>query len=83
MIIQSDMVITKRTDLWDEEVFVGDIVRVGIKQYVIKYGNYKYLGVDRAGLYIENTAQSHPAEIMPLMQAKSFIKVKKSDVALS
>jgi len=74
---------TDRTDLWDEEIFVGDTVRVGIKSYMVKYGNYKYLGADRIGLYLENTAQSHPSDIMPLMQAKSFIKVKKSDAVFS
>jgi hypothetical protein len=74
---------TNRTDIWDEEIFVGDTIRVGIKQYIVKFGNYKYFGVDRIGLYIENASQSHPAEIMPLMQAKSFIKVKKSDAVFS
>ena len=74
---------TNRTDLWGEEVFVGDTVRVGMKSYTVKYGNYKCFGADRVGIYAENTYQSHPADIMPLIQLKSFIKVNKSDAVFS
>jgi len=74
---------TDRTDIWGEEVFVGDTVRVGAKPYLIKYGNYKHLGVERIGIYAESESQSHPADIMPLMQLKTFIKVKEEDAVLS
>ena len=68
---------TNRTDLWDEEVFVGDMVKLASMPYpyVVKYGNFKYFGMDRIGVYLESAQHINPTHIMPLAQAKTIIKL--------
>lgn len=64
---------TNRTDLWDEELFVGDLVKVGLNSYVIRYGNFKHLGVDKIGIFLQNTKIL--SDTFPLAQAKILVKI--------
>lgn len=68
---------TNRFDLWDEEVFVGDRVKSGNNSYLVRYGNFKYFGTERIGIYLENL--KNPSDLMPLVQAKSLVKIKETD----
>lgn len=68
---------TNRFDLWDEEVFVGDKIKSGNKSYLVKYGNFKYFGTERIGVYLENL--KYPLDTMPLSQAKTLVKIKETD----
>jgi len=71
------MITTKRTDLWDEEVFIGDKVKFGLNSYIVKYGNYKCYGTERVGLFLENLKNS--SDLMPLHQATTLVKIKDKD----
>jgi hypothetical protein len=68
---------TNRFDLWDEEVFVGDKVKAGLSSYLVKYGNFKYFGTERIGLFLENL--KNPSDLMPLGQARTLVKIKETD----
>lgn len=66
---------TNRFDLWGEEIFVGDKVKVGNNSYLVKYGNFKHFNTDRIGLYLENL--SDLSDVFPLYQAKTLVKIKE------
>ena len=72
---------TDRTDLWDEEIFVGDIVKLASMPhpYLVKYGNFKYFGTDRIGVYLESASKPNPTHIMPLAQAKTIIRLHNGE----
>lgn len=71
---------TCRTDIWGEEVFVGDTIRIGTQKFIIKYGNYHSSGLSRIGIYAEALFPVHPDfRERPLEQMKSFIRVKATD----
>lgn len=38
---------------------VGDLVMFDGERFIIKYGNYTYIGVDRIGLYMEKCTYPH------------------------
>jgi hypothetical protein len=66
---------TDRVDIWGEEIFVGNRVRVGMKIYIVRYGNFKYFGTERIGTYLESESRKKPCDTMPLSQAKAIIKI--------
>ena len=69
--------ITNRFDLWDEEIFLGDKVRLPSMPsiYTVKYGNFEYYGTQRIGIYLESELTNQ--DIIPLAQAKTLIKIKE------
>lgn len=71
------MLTTKRTDLWDEEIFVGDKVKFGLNSYIVRYGNFKSFGTERVGLFLENL--KNPSDLIPLYQATILVKIKDTD----
>lgn len=61
-------------DLWGEEIFVDDHVSVGSDRFVVRYGNYEYLGIGRMGLYLEQHAMLNPKSF-PLSSNKILVKL--------
>jgi len=69
---------TNVTDIFDEEIFVGDTVRVGLKKYVVRYGNYKYFGTERVGVFLEAPFPQNPCDTIPISQARSIYKIVRA-----
>lgn len=64
------MMKTNKKDMHGKDIFCGDKVLFDDQEFIIKYGNYTYLGTDRIGFFMEQI-------LTPKMQLPLNSKVEK------